>query len=255
VLLFLLLELISFTLLYRFNTLQSGVMDKTASNIAGGLFKVENAVTGFVGQRKENRKLAQENAVLQAELFKLRDSAYVASLPNSTDAVTVARVVDNSIRKDNNYITIDKGVNDGLEEGMGVYASEGVVGIVYRAGDNFSLVMPLINGKSSISCCVKRLDSFGFVEWSGGDTSTAWLRDLPSHSGVAPGDTVVTSGFSATFPKNIPVGVVSVVEEDDISMTPMVEIRLAVDFSRLGFVYVSGSTASDELLNLQKENN
>jgi len=253
VLLFLLLEAASLVLLFKFNTEQNSVMTTTANQVSGWFLKVEASVTGFFAQGRENRLLAEENARLQSELIRLTDSLYMASLPPSGGDVVVAKVIDNSISYDNNYITIDRGESDGVNDGMGVYSPDGVVGVTYKSSKHFSLVLPLINGKSSVSCRIKRLDSFGFLEWDGGDPSVAWLRDLPYHSGAQLGDTIVTSGFSQIFPKDIPVGVVSDVQSDATGVTPVVQIRLFVNFNRLGFVYVNTKVASEELQELNEE--
>lgn len=253
VLLFLLLEAVSLVLLFKFNTEQNSVMTTAANQVSGWFLKVETGVTGFFFQGRENRLLAEENARLQSELISLTDSTYMASLPKSGGDVVVAKVIDNSISHDNNYITLDRGQSDGISEGMGVYSPNGVVGVIYRTSKNYSLVLPLLNSKSSVSCRLKRLDSFGFLEWNGGDPSTAMLTDLPYHSGAQLGDTVVTSGFSQIFPKDVPVGVVSDVQSDATGMAPVVQVRLFVNFNRLGFVYVNTDIAPDELLDLNKE--
>ncbi|MCQ2110877.1 MAG: rod shape-determining protein MreC [Bacteroidaceae bacterium] len=252
VLLFLLLEAISLVLLFKFNTMQNSVMTTAANGVSGWMLKTESGVTGFFYQGRENRLLAEENARLQSELFRLKDSLYMASLPQSGGDVVVARVIDNSISHDNNFITIDRGSDAGIDEGMGVYSPSGVVGVVYKSSRHYSLVLPLLNSKSSVSCRIRRLDSFGFLEWDGGDPAYAWLKDLPYHSGAQLGDTIVTSGFSQIFPKDIPVGVVSDVQTDATGVAPVVQVRLTVNFNRLGFVYVNTDTAPDELIQLNR---
>lgn len=250
-LLFLVLETVSLVILFRFNSEQGSVATTAASSVAGGVRGVTSSIGRYFSLSKENRALAEENAMLRDQLYALRDSSELALLPSGDSHTVVARVIDNTIRKDNNLITLDRGSRSGLKAGMGVYDSNGVVGVVFSTSSNYSLVLPLVNTKSSVSCRVKGLDCFGFVEWKGGDVHHVNLKDLPSHSGVAKGDTVLTSGFSAVFPKDIIIGMVDYVEAD--AGTPEVSVTLAVDFSTLSYVYVSTDMISDELINLKRE--
>ena len=89
----------------------------------------------------------------------------------------------------------------------------GVVGIVYLTSPPYSIVIPVLNAKSSISCKIKRSDYFGFIKWDGGSSEFAFIKDMARHSLFSLGDTIVTSGHSAVFPSGIPVGTV-----DDLSL-------------------------------------
>ena len=150
-------------------------------------------------------------------------------------------------------ITLNRGSKDGIAQGMGVYDSNGAVGVIMLTGKHYSIVLPVINGKSSISCKIKGDNSFGFLEWSGGDASKAELRDLPYYATVNVGDTIVTSGYSKIFPEGINVGVVSDVQQITSGYTLKVSVRLAADLSNLGWVYINTTQADDELKQLWKE--
>ena len=123
------------------------------------------------------------------------------------------------------------------------------------AGRHYSIVLPILNSKSSISCKVKGSDSFGFLEWRGGDPCRAELLDVPYHAQISQGDTIVTSGYSAVFPQNVMVGTVSSIEERRSEYTLKVVLDLAVDFSDLGWVYVYVQAESPELKELRKSVN
>ena len=250
VILFLVLETVSLVLLFGCNDRQKEVFLTSAGSVSGTILESSSNVRRFFTQGKENSKLAAENARLQAELFMLRDSLANSQLPQAKNSILTARVIDNSIRKDDNYITLNKGLNDGLREGMGVYDSNGVVGVVMLVGKRYSIVLPIINGKSSISCKIKGDNSFGFLEWSGGDASIAELRDLPYYATISVGDTVVTSGYSDIFPEGINVGTVLDVQRVTSGYTLKVNVRLAADLSKLGWVYVNTAQTDDELIQL-----
>ena len=226
----------------------------SANSMSGTLLEWRSDVGQYFSLRRENSVLAQENARLHGLLYELTDSQYVEMAKvMSTDGVVAAHVIDNSVRKDDNYITIDKGSRDGIAQGMGVYSPEGVVGVVMVAGKRYSVVMPVLNGKTSISCKVKGGESFGFLEWAGGDPYMAQLMDMPYHSSVELGDTIVTTGFSSVFPENIPVGTVADVNHSSNGYTIVIQVKLAVDLSNIGWVYVHLIDSDPEIEGLYEQ--
>jgi rod shape-determining protein MreC len=254
VFLFILLETLSLVLLFGFNDRQKVAFMTSANSLSGSIFELRSGVDGYFNLHHENAILVEENARLRSMLYELTDSQTVDSARNmSSDGVIAARVVDNSVRKDDNYMTIDKGLLDGVEKGMGVYNSIGVIGVVMASGQRYSLVMPILNGNSSISSKIKGTDNFGFLEWMGGDPYTAQLRDVPYHSAVEVGDTVVTTGFSSVFPENITIGTVSDVQRSSNGYTLKIMVNLAVDLSDLGWAYVHSKTVDPEIVELQKK--
>lgn len=76
-----------------------------------------------------------------------------------------ANVIKNSLNKADNYITLDRGTTEGIRPEMGVVDANGVVGIVYKTSPHYSLVIPLLNSKSSISCKIVGSDYFGYLKW------------------------------------------------------------------------------------------
>lgn len=253
-LLFLLLEAVCIVLMFRNADLRGNVVFSTAGSVSGLVCRTSSSIEDYFGLRKENSRLAEEISCLRSQLYELRDSAELAALipDESVYSVSAARVIDNTVNRNQNFITIDRGSIDGLAEGMCVYESAGAVGVIYKVSRHYALVMPLINTNSNISCKIRSKDSFGFLKWDGDDVHYSLMTDLPSRSGVQVGDTVETSGFSSVFPKGIPVGVVRRVRESDAS-SPEVMVELAVDFSRLQFVYVGTDAVSAELSELTSE--
>lgn len=254
VFLFILLETLSLVLLFGFNDRQKEAFLTSAGGLSGSIYELRSEVGQYFGLKKENEQLVEENAILRQRLFSLADSAAIRfedSLP--TGQVVVARVIDNSVRRDDNYITIDKGQSDGLEKGMGVYNSSGVVGVVLLSGRHYSIVLPLLNAKTSVSCKVMGSDNFGFVEWNGGDPYKVQLNDMPYHSDVRVGDTIVTTGYSSVFPEGIMVGIVSDVEQMKSGYSLRIAVDLAVDMGNLGWVYVHSKTPDPEIGELKSQ--
>ena len=248
-LVFIVLEAVCMVLINRHNHLRDNVVFTTAGSLGGAVVNISSSVAGYFGLRAENDALARENARLLSELYMLRDSAELSLLPESSDSVLTARVCGNSVNRDQNFITIDKGSTDGIDDGMPVSNSDGVIGIVYRTGRHYSLVMPLINVKTNISARVRGDECFGFVKWNGGDIGSVLLTNLPSNSAVAVGDTIETSGFSSVFPKGVPIGLVTDVRKAEGAGLEVNVVPFA-DFARLGYVFVGLSRPSGELSEL-----
>jgi rod shape-determining protein MreC len=260
-LLFLLLEGISLFLLFTFNDYQGRVWMTSAGTVTGGVLEAGQRVTGYFGLTAENRRLAEQNAALEEQVFGLRqmlDSIALDRLTAETEnewpfSVVPATVIENSTGKPNNFITINKGTLDGINPDMGVISSDGVVGVTFRCSAHYTLVLPILNSKSNLSCKVRPGDSFGYLEWRGIDARNAQLCDVPRYADISVGDTVVTSGHSAFFPEGLMVGIVAAIEPSADNLSNDISVRLATSFARLKHVFVIGNTGADERRELLKE--
>lgn len=258
--LFLLLEGIGVMLIVQFNNYQNAKMFTSANSVAGNLFAAITDVNSYFALKSENARLLQYNkelngqvTALKARLAQHRDSAMVATLPHKANGFfyNSATVVNNALNAVNNYITIDKGTADGVEAEMGVFCNEGVVGIIYTASEHYSVVIPLLNSKSSISCRVKGSDSFCTLQWDGRDTRYSYLVDLPRYTKFEIGDTVVTSGFSSIFPADIPVGIIERTEDSDDGMFAQARVEIFTNFATLRKVYIVGNEGRKEQWELE----
>ena len=262
--LFILLEVISFALLFRFNNYQGSAFFTSSNQVAGMAYEAANNVTGYFQLKSINDDLVQENMELELQMEHLR-SALMELTSDSTglermksDAlkgydIYRANVINNSLTHVDNYITIDKGENDGIRSEMGVINGNGVVGIVYHTSANYSLVIPVLNSKSSISCKIKRSDYFGFLKWDGGSSMYATVKDMPRHSLFSLGDTIVTSGHSAVFPGGIPIGTVEDISDSHDGLSYLLKVKLFTDFGRLNDVRVIAQKGQEEQLELEQK--
>jgi rod shape-determining protein MreC len=149
-----------------------------------------------------------------------------------------ARVLNNSLRAVDNYLTLNVGTADGVQPGLGVLSAAGVVGQVKSASAHYATVFSLLHSKMAVAAKIKRDGTFGSVKWPGEDYSHALLDYIPRQNRLVRGDSVVTSGYNAIFPEGVFVGTVeSFVKEPDKNFWT-VNVRLGVDFSRLTYVYV-----------------
>ncbi|MBR5511426.1 MAG: rod shape-determining protein MreC [Bacteroidaceae bacterium] len=263
--LFLLLEGISLVLIVRFNNYQSATFFTSAGSMAGSVYSMFMDANRYFHLKTENDGLLAQNVALTRELSQLKEQLTELrnsetllndSLVKSIDSgyrFLTANIINNSLNSVNNFITLNKGSDDGVRPEMGVFNSDGIVGVVYLTSKNRSIVIPLLNSKSSISCRVKGSESFCSLSWDGGDTRYSNLIDLPRYAQFEKGDTVVTSGFSSIFPGDLPVGTVERIEDSADGMFYTVRVKLFVDFSRLTSVFIVGNDDYEEQSQLEQE--
>ena len=265
-LVFVLLEILCVYLIVRYNTYQGAAFFNSANNYVGQVLEFQSGVTDYFRLTSINNTLAHENAALRKELMRYRtqqisdstnvlDSTFYATSDTSKTAPYIlhaGRVINNSVRRMNNYLTLSVGAADGVEPGMGVISPDGVVGRVKTVSQNYSTVTSVLHSQMLVSAKIKRDDTFGTVKWTGGNYRTAWLDYIPLHVNPVKGDTVVTSGFNTVFPEGIVIGTITSVEKEQDKSFYTIKVRLAVDFAKLSYVYVVENTRKAERENLEQ---
>ena len=260
--LFILLEVICFVLLFRFNNYQQSVYFTSANVVTGKVYEVSGSVSSYFHLKSVNEDLLDRNMLLEQQIANLEnalrerqvDSVVVNSirnLDNKDYQIFKAHVIRNSLNQADNYITLDKGSSSGIRPEMGVVDGNGVVGIVYKTSPNYSLVISVLNSKSSISCKIVGSEYFGYLKWEHGDSRYAYLKDLPRHAEFNLGDTVVTSGYSTVFPAGVMVGTVDDMSDSNDGLSYLLKIKLATDFGKLGDVRVIARTGQMEQQELE----
>lgn len=248
-LLFVVLEVVSLTLLFQFNSYQGSVWFTSANAVTGRVYEASAAVEQYFALTDVNRRLTARNVELERQvqqlgerLEKLGDTHTPAERDSLAariqGRVIAARVISNTLDRPDNLITLDRGSADGVRPDMGVVSGNGIVGIVYQTTPEYSIVIPVLSSHSRISCRVGRHGYFGYLRWTGGSSRIAYLEDIPRHARFGHYDRVVTSGYSSVFPAGIMVGKVLHVynSADGLSYRAMVE--LSTDFGSLRDVCV-----------------
>ena len=261
--LFLLLEGISFVLIVSFNNYQKATMFTSANSLAGNIYSAITDIDSYFGLKDENLVLTEHNKVLanevenlKAKLREFEDSASISAVhyslaQHSGFHYNTARVVNSSINKVNNYITINKGLQQGIKDQMGVFNHQGVIGITYTSSDNFTVVLSLLNSKSIISCKVNG-NALCTLKWDGNDTRYSYLIDLPRYELFEMGDTVYTSGFSSIFPAGIPIGRIERLEDSADGQSYRARVELFADFSSIDNVFIVGNDNREEQEKLEQ---
>ena len=259
--LFILLEVIGFVLVFQYNNYQGSVWLSSANVVTGKVYEVNSKIASFFSLTEINKQLTERNVYLEQQLTKLQEQ--LNGKPKTVDEVRSirqqvpaefkiypAKVVSNSLDKLDNLITIDKGSADGIRKDMGVVSGNGIVGVVYMVGRHYSVVIPVLNNHSNISCTIRGRGYFGYLRWTGGDPQIAYVEDIPRHARFALGMSVVTSGYSSIFPPGLMVGKILHVFNSPNGLSYRLQIKLATDFGRLRDVCVVDNSGMEERLEM-----
>lgn len=259
--LFILLEVLSFVLLFHYNSYQGSVWFSSANAVSGKVFEWNASVTQYFSLVDVNKTLTERNIYLERQVEQLteqlekagRDSTEIERMQTSVlkDCNTIpAKVVSCSLNKLNNFITIDKGYADGVRKDMGVVCGTGVVGIVYLVSEHYSVLIPVLSSVSNISCTIRSRGYFGYLHWKGGSPEEAYIDDIPRHARFKLGDVIVTSGYSSVFPPGIVVGKIKHVYNSANGLSYRLKITLSTDFGRLRDVCVINDKEMDRKLEI-----
>ena len=262
--LFVILEVASFVLLFRFNNYQQSAYFTSANTVVGAVYEVSGGISSYFHLKSVNEDLLDRNMLLEEQINNLEkalkerqlDSIAVNSIrkmPQKDYQLFKARVIKNSLNLADNYITLDKGSSSGINSEMGVVDGNGIVGIVYETSPSYSVVISVLNSKSNISCKIVGSDYFGYLKWEHGDSRYAYLKDLPRHAEFNLGDTVVTSGFSTVFPEGIMVGTVDDMSDSHDGFSYLLKMKLATDFGKLSDVRVIARNGQQEQKELENK--
>ena len=262
-LLFVLLEAISFVLLFRFNSYQGSVWFSSANIVAGKIYDTSSKIESYFQLSKINEQLTQRNLYLEQRLAKLErdlgDSAADTAKNKSLLLKSLhpyrlipAKVVGMSWNRRDNLLTINKGEADGVKKDMGVVCGTGVVGIVYLTSAHYAIVIPVLNSQSNISCIIQGRGYFGYLHWTGGNISEAYVDDVPRHAHFKLYENVVTSGYSSVFPAGVMVGKILHVYNSTDQMSYRLKVELATDFGKLRDVCVIDNTALSEQADIMR---
>ena len=270
VLLFVLLETLSLSMVVTYNNFQRATFFDSSNFITGTLFEKFSSFFQIFEFKQVNMKMAEENAILRSALqeqflksnhgnYQLSDSMYLPRIAKDSSQrvvyrFTTARVINNSINQQHNFLTLNKGRHDGVKPDMGVIANGEVVGLVTNVSENFSTVISLLNSRWKISAKIKRNDYFGSLSWDGKDYRRVQLNEIPYHVPVQNGDTVVTTGYSSSFPEGLTIGTISDFSIGTGSNFYKIEIMLAADFKNLVIVGLVENKQLNEIKQLESNN-
>lgn len=241
---FALLQGVALTYFFTFSSFPRSQYLTTANSVSGGIYEVQHSVSQYLNLRHNNTRLQKENAKLRAMLPQS-----VISMENGLVEINdtlhkyqyqyiPAKVINSTYTKRNNYFTLNIGSAQGVEREMGVFSSDGVVGVVHAVSEHYAVVKSCLTENINIAVMIESSGEHGFLKWDGKDPRRGTLHGISNDSEVKKWSKVVTRGSAGYFPEGIPVGKVEATNV--IEGKPLWDVRIlfAENFRRVQRVYV-----------------
>jgi rod shape-determining protein MreC len=233
----------------------------SANWITGGIYKTSNNISDYFNLEIENEKLVQENIRLKQLLF---NQEYNAEVPIDTlmldttqldYTIVSAKIIKNNYSLLDNYITLNKGAKQGIQQDMGVITPNGILGIIENTSTNFSRVQSILNRRSNLNAKLKNSENFGSLIWNGKDYNLVQLIDIPRRVPIKIGDTILTGAASSIFPENILIGTIKKFDLDVSKSSYSIDVQLFNDMTNIKNVYIINNKNRTELKQLEAQNN
>lgn len=241
---FIVLQGVALLLLFNSNAFHRASFINSSNAVAGRVYETQSTVTDYFNLKQANKDLAEENARLKAMLpsaYEITDRKFFAkndTLYFQKYSYTVAKVINNSVDRRNNYLTLNKGSIHGIRPQMAVVSPNGIVGVVKSVSANYTTVLSLLHKAVKISAKVKRTDNFGSLVWDGANPDFAYMEGVASYVKLKKGDTIITTSYSDIFPEGVMVGTVDAMEEKSTDAFHKIKVKLSTNFNTLSYVYV-----------------
>jgi len=256
VIIFIIIEFASLSIAFQYNQYQKAGVVSLVQNINGFYHSKIFSITEYLNLRETNEILSKENARLNnilEQAYRSDDIFFYKQIDADTKQqyyMTSAKIINNSVNKKHNYLTLNKGTEHGVRQEMAVVSSEGVVGVIFDVSKKFSTVISLLNTNLKISTKIKKNDYFGSLAWDGKDYRHAILSEIPFHVNIEKGDTIVTSGHSSIFPENIQIGVIEDYTTKGGNFYE-INVRLSTNFKRIRYINIISNLSKKEQLELE----
>jgi rod shape-determining protein MreC len=251
------LELLCAWLIIENNRYQGAQFFNSSNGFVASVNNLSQNVREYFSLREINTTLAAENAALRNKLEQKSQGGAMSGVISDSSFIKrfdfiSAKVVNNSVAASKNYLTINRGTEDGVGHNMAVISPLGAVGKVKVASNHYAVVMSMLNIDMMISATIKRTGHFGTVQWNGTNPDVVNLKYIPPHVKPVKGDTIVTSGYNAIFPEGIMIGIIEDARLSDAALFYDIDVRLGQDFRKLSFVTVVRSEMKHEQDSLEQ---
>lgn len=201
-------------------------------------------------------QLKEENARLMLEVNKLRKQGVenqnlrnMLSVPDTSKYDLIAAdVVSKLVNKIQGNIILNKGSVNGIQVGMPVLNSNGLVGIIADVTDNFSVTKTLYNSSLNIAVTVQNINVDGVLSWNG---SELIIKNIPTTYEIKVGEKVETSDFSTLLPPNIPIGVISKKESLALGLLHTIYVKPFADIRSVSNVFILKVVPSKQINQLE----
>lgn len=253
---FIALEIAALSLLSSSSTLQNIWLNKASHRTMAKLWGWGEDTRSYLSLKEQNQQLSRENSELISRLQaydnekSLREAARNAPAKDKRFNYIPASIVKMSRNSQRGYVILDKGSADGVLPEDGVITPSGVIGMVEAVDEHYCYALTLMNINMKVGVKIGNSGVSGPLSWDGRSTDRAFVHELPLHFEVSRGDTVRTSGYSAIYPPNIPIGTTGSSKIVNGS-TRDLEVFMFQDFSTINNVIIVHNTGYEEIRNLE----
>ena len=259
-LIFLFLQVLSIYFIVSYSKYHEAAFGNTANKFTGRINKQVNRVEYYFQLKKTNDSLLKANEVLYN---KLRSNYNITDSLDKTVIDTMridsvlryrkfnylnAKVIANSIAAQSNFIVIT-GTNVHIfKKGMGIVGiNNDVVGVITEVNGDYAAVMSLLHKDSKLSGKLLKSGETGTLSWDGKKPNILTLNNIPKSAKISIGDTIITSGFSAIFPKGIMIGRITDIKPETTNNNYRITLKSAANFYNLEYVYAIESADADAI--------
>jgi len=254
--LFLILEIIAFSMLVHSYSYQRTLSFNAANDITGRILNLSNNISDYLSLKKENQQLLFENALLRDRLQSCNTVSDTEKLKQDSMYVYIpAVVVRNTINRYDNYMVLNVGKKQGVQKEMGVISNKGVAGIVIGVSKHYCIALSLMNENAKISARIKKNNQLVNVIWDPVHPNVGKVMDIPPHFNLNPGDTIITSGNSFIFPAGLVIGTVISYQRSKHEELSTATLKYSTSFGQLHYVYLIKNKMKKEQLQLIEEEN
>ena len=260
VILFLCFQSICFLLLFQYNSFHKAHVLNLTAEVSGSTFSMLNNTTEYLKLKEVNEQLLKENG-----FYKSRNKVdgYYSLTPHVkyfNDSIhhkqynyIGAKIINNTVSKRNNYITINRGSADGIKPEMGLITKNGIIGVIKDVSEHFAVALSVLHGKTTVGVKLKNDDYFGLMSWDGKNYQNTQLSDIPNHVNVQIGDTAVSRGHSTLYPANIPVGIITGINQEEGEIFYSIEMKLLEDLKQTSYCYAVENIIAIEQIELEEK--
>jgi len=260
---FLSLQGFSIYLIVHYSRYHNAVFSNTANQLTGKVNEQYSKVEYYFSLKKTNDSLITANA----ELYNKLKADF--GFPDTTSKIVIdsiridsieqyrkyhyfpAKVVYNSVTAQNNFIVLGRGLAQQLKNGMGVVdPNKGVVGIITEVSRDYAVVMSLLHKDSHISGKLLKGGETGTLSWDGTTPNIISLSGIPKSAKVLPGDTIISSGFSTSFPRGMMIGIVKEIIPEKSTSNFLIKFRSAANFYNLEYAFAIDNKQAEDINDL-----
>ncbi len=252
-LLFLLLEVIAIALTGVERQRPKLFLLNSSNFIVSSVYSAYYSFYSYIDLKKDNERFVEE-------IIKLKNNCpqNFRNVQQVNDTIKKfnyieAQVINNTVDKQNNFLTINRGKKEGVREGDAVISYDNAVGVVVNVSNHYAVALSLLNKMSGVSAEVKRTKHWGSVIWDGKNYKYALLEGIPNHIKLYKNDTIVTSSYSTIFPEGVTIGYIDTLWKNEEDNFYTVRIRLSADFKSVKYVSVVKNVHGKEIKNIESQ--